>query len=120
MDHLGPFVKSSRGNQELLVIIDNMTRFVRIFAVKNTSAKNVLQSLKNFVNDFGLPERIISDRGSCFTSHQFKQYCTDNGIHHTLNFIKQPQANGMVEHVNRKILGTIMTSWMDKQHRDWD
>jgi hypothetical protein len=71
MDHLGPFVKSSKGNKELLVVIDNLTRFVRLYPTKDTSANYVLKSLKSFVKDFGLPQRIISDRGSCFTSKQF-------------------------------------------------
>lgn len=75
MDHLGPFVRSSKRNQELLVMIDNFTRFVRLFPVKDTSARNVLRALHDFVSDFGLPERLITDRGSCFTSRQFEDYC---------------------------------------------
>jgi transposase InsO family protein len=120
LDHLGPFVKSSKGNQELLVLIDNFTRFVRLTPVKSTSAQNVLKSLKEFVNEFGLPERIISDRGSCFTSKLFEQYCAENGIKHTLNATKHPQANGMVERANRTILSTITTSMTSKDHKDWD
>lgn len=120
MDHLGPFVKSSRGNQDLLVIIDNFTRFTRLSPVKNTSSQHVLKALENFVQDFGLPDRIISDRGSCYTSHQFEQYCHDNGINHTLNSTQHPKGNGMVERANRTILSTITTSMSDPRHKDWD
>lgn len=120
MDHLGPFVKSSKGNNELLVIIDNFTRFVQLTPVKNTSTLHTLKALKNFVNNFGLPDKIISDRGSCFTSKQFQEYCTENGIHHTLNSTKHPRANGMVERVNRTVLSTITTCMQDRSHKDWD
>nr|XP_042908424.1 uncharacterized protein LOC122271411 [Parasteatoda tepidariorum] len=50
--HLGPFVKTCRGNQELLVIIDNLSRFVRVTPVRSTSSQNVLKALQNFINEF--------------------------------------------------------------------
>jgi len=52
VDHLGPFVKSSKGNQDLLIMIDNFTRFTRLFPVKNTSSQHVLKALKSFVDEF--------------------------------------------------------------------
>ncbi|UYV78553.1 hypothetical protein LAZ67_16001984 [Cordylochernes scorpioides] len=91
MDHVGPFVRSTKGNQELLVIVDNLTRFVRLNPVRNTSTQNVLKVMKSFVNDFGLPDKIISDRGE-----------------------------GMVERVNRTVLSTIATSIEDPRRKDWD
>ncbi|GBM21660.1 Transposon Tf2-8 polyprotein, partial [Araneus ventricosus] len=120
LDHLGPFVTSSKRNKELLVVIDNMTRFVRLYPVRDTSSKNVLKSVKSFVEDFGLPNRKISDRGSCFTSHEFQRFCGENGILHTLNSTSHPQGNGMVERVHRTILSTIVTSMENDDQRDWD
>jgi len=120
LDHLGPFVTSSKRNKELLVIIDNMTRFVRLYPVKDTSAKNVLKSLKDFVEDFGLPYRMISDRGSCYTSKDFERFCNENGILHTLNSTSHPRANGMVERTNRTILSTITTTMEKINQKDWD
>ena len=79
-----------------------------------------MKAIKEFVNEYGLPDRIISDRGPCFTSRQFEQYCKDNGIHHTLNSTQHPQGNGMVERANRTILSTIITSMEDQRHKDWD
>lgn len=61
IDHLGPFVKSSRQNTELLVVVDNLTKFVHLYPVKNTSTKYVLQSLEELVRLRGLPKIIISD-----------------------------------------------------------
>lgn len=37
VDHTGPFVQSTKGNNHVLVIIDNLTKFVKVCAVKNTS-----------------------------------------------------------------------------------
>ncbi|UYV64019.1 hypothetical protein LAZ67_2006344 [Cordylochernes scorpioides] len=88
--------------------------------VRNTSTQNVLKVMKSFVNDFGLPDKIISDRGSCFTSRQFEEFCRGNGIHHTLNSTKHPQGNGMVERVNRTVLSTIAIGIEDPRRKDWD
>ncbi|KAL3211628.1 hypothetical protein MRX96_051994 [Rhipicephalus microplus] len=63
MDHLGPFVPSKRRNQYLLVIVDNLTKFVRVFPRRDTSTKLVLAALREFIIERGLPERIITDRG---------------------------------------------------------
>ncbi|GBM13506.1 Transposon Ty3-G Gag-Pol polyprotein [Araneus ventricosus] len=120
LDHLGPLVTSSKRNKELLVIIDNMTRFVRLCPVRDTSSKNVLKSVKSFVEDFGLPNRIISDRDYCFTSQEFQRFCGENGILHTLNSTSHPQGNGMVERIHRTILSTIVTSMEKDDQRDWD
>ncbi|KMQ82260.1 polyprotein of retroviral, partial [Lasius niger] len=120
MDHLGPFVTSSKRNKELLVVIDNLTRFVQLYPLKDTSAKNVVKTLVSFVEAFGLPERIISDRGPCFTSNELEKYCAENGIAHTLNSTAHPQGNGMVERANRTIISAIVTSMESKEHKDWD
>ena len=90
-DYLGPFVKSSYRNQSLLIIIDNFTRFTRLFLVKDASALHVIKAVKEFGNDYGLPDRITSKRSSCFSSCQFEQYCKDDGMHHTLNLRNVPK-----------------------------
>ncbi|XP_035209774.1 uncharacterized protein LOC118184241 [Stegodyphus dumicola] len=96
-----------------------MTRFVRLYAVRNTSSKNVLKSLMSFTEEFGLPDRIISDRGSCFTSKEFQNFCKEKGFLDTLNSTTHPQGNGMAERSNRTILSTIVTSMKSKDQKDW-
>ncbi|XP_077514701.1 uncharacterized protein LOC144125308 [Amblyomma americanum] len=120
MDHMGPFVPSKKRNQYLLVFIDNLTRFVRLIATRDTSAKHVLRALEEFVLERGLPRTVISDRGSCFTSRAFAEFCTARCIRHVLNSTRHPQANGLVERVNRTVLPVIATSMSDPKQRDWD
>ena len=72
MDHLGPSVKNSRWNQDL--IIHNFTRFTGFFTVKDTSVPHVIKAVKEFVNEYGFPDRITTDIGLCFTSRPFKRW----------------------------------------------
>ncbi|GFS92573.1 transposon Tf2-8 polyprotein [Trichonephila clavipes] len=88
--------------------------------VKKTSVQKVLKALKAFVYDYGLAEKIISDKGLCLTSHQFENYGTENGIRHVLNSSKHPRANSNVERANRTVLTTIVSSTQDNGHRYWD
>ncbi|KAK8779234.1 hypothetical protein V5799_019427 [Amblyomma americanum] len=119
-DHLGPFVRSKKGNKYILVVIDNLTNYVRLFPSRDTSAKSVIKSCEDFTFSHGLPERIITDRGTCFTSKAFKEFCKARGIQHVLNSTRHPRANGQVERVNRTLVPTIMTTMDGNDQREWD
>lgn len=66
----------------------------------------------------GIPNRVISDRGTCFTGRAFKNFCHLRGISHTLNSTRHPQANGQVERVNRTIIPLLSIMSKDQEH--WD
>lgn len=120
MDFQGPFNASSNRNTELLVIIDNLTKFVRLRACTSCSTKCVLKYFEEFINDFGSPNRVVTDRGSCFTSAAFKEFCVEHGVKHTLNCSQRPAANGQVERINRVLIPMISASVKTESGRDWD
>jgi hypothetical protein len=91
-----------------------------LYAVRSTSTKHVLTCLKDFINDRGLPQRIISDRGTAYTSHDFESFCLENGITHVLNATKNPHGNGMVERANSSILNQVLLHIKTEDHKDWD
>lgn len=90
IDHLGPFEKSRRGNQCLLVIVDNMTKYVTLYPSKTTNTAGVTKRLVVFIELRGLLDRIISDKGNTFTSNKFKEFCQSKGINHTFNSTRHP------------------------------
>ena len=120
VDHLGPFIKTKTGNTQVLVIIDAFTKFALLYAVKDTKSRNTIRALRDMIKNFGVPRRIISDRGTSFTSDLFKAFCTEIGTIHHLNAVAMPRGNGQVERYNRTILNVLAT--MGANHRDnaWD
>ncbi|KAJ8912065.1 hypothetical protein NQ315_016754 [Exocentrus adspersus] len=68
---------------------------------------------------FGLPDRLISDRGKCFASKEMKYFCNKNGIRHVLNAVASPRSNGQVERFNSTILQALMTVIGD-DHSSWE
>ncbi|CAI6374224.1 unnamed protein product, partial [Macrosiphum euphorbiae] len=118
IDHLGPFETSATGNKYLLVLVDNLTKYTHLYPCRTTDTAGVLNRLTKFCDTRGIPGRIISDRGTCFTGKAFGKFCQSRGIRHTLNSTRHPQANGQVERANRTIvpLLAIMTTNQDR----WD
>ncbi|KAG6462773.1 hypothetical protein O3G_MSEX013458 [Manduca sexta] len=119
-DHLGPFVRSRRGNMYLLVIIDAFTKFINLKAVKNTKTATAIRIFEEHFSLFGAPTRLITDRGTCFTSSKFKSFVEAIGIKHILNAVATPRANGQVERYNRTILDALSTKCHEKDDNTWD
>ena len=120
VDHLGPFVKSTKGNSYLIIAIDGFTKFVFLKAVKTTKSILVENFLKEIFSTFGVPHRIVCDRGSNFTSESFTKFCETNKIKRVLNATASPRANGQCERYNRTILNSLTTSIVDERHWDKD
>ena len=46
--------------------------------------------MKYMIKIFGVPHRIISERGKAFTSEKFKNFCREIGATHHLNVVAIP------------------------------
>jgi transposase InsO family protein len=120
IDHLGPFVKSKHKNTHLLLIIDAFTKFIIITPVKNTKTASSIKALTAYFHTFGVPKRVISDRGTSFTSNKFKEFLSGLGVKHVLNAVSTPRANGQVERYNRTLLAALTACNIGKPERVWD
>jgi hypothetical protein len=118
IDHLGPFVLSSRRNDYLVVAIDGFTKFAFLKAVRNTKVGPVRKCLDDIFNLFGVARQIVCDRGSSFTSKCFNGYCERINMKVNYNATATPRANGQAERYNRTILNALST-WTDNE-RKWD
>ncbi|KAG6439129.1 hypothetical protein O3G_MSEX000509, partial [Manduca sexta] len=119
-DHLGPFIKSKKGNCYLLVLVDGFTKFVSIRPVKDTKSATTIKNFRDYISNFGVPTRLITDKGTSFTSGVFKEFVTYYNIRHILNAVSTPRANGQVERFNRTILDALSTMTHGKDEKSWD
>lgn len=120
IDHLGPFIKSKRGNCYILGIIDAFSKFIFVKGVRNTKSKTTIKVLEDVFSVFGQPKVIISDQGTSFTSSEFKNFTGTIGTKHVCNAVATPRANGQIERYNRTILNSLAAMNHGRDEKDWD
>lgn len=84
---------------------------------KTTNTKEVKECLSFLFNIFGVPQRIISDKSTCFTSQDFDEFVSKIGIKHIKVAVASPWANGQVERINRFLKSTLAKTTDDPT--DW-
>lgn len=119
-DHVGPFVRSKRGNMYVLALIDAFTRYIFLKPVKNTKSQTSIRVFREYFGIFGVPRRIITDRGTSFTSESFKTFVTERNIKHVLNAVSTPRANGQVERYNRTLVESLTAKCIGSAENKWD
>lgn len=120
VDHLGPFVRSRKGNSYLLLIIDAYTKFIMLYPVKSTKSVHSIKAIRNYFHIFSVSKRLVSDRGSSFTSKRFEEFLNNLGVKHILNAVATPRANGQIERYNRTVLAALSASNHGKPESLWD
>ena len=84
------------GNTFLLVI-DAHSKWLEVVMVPSTSSHVTMQKLRGIFATHGLPETIVSDNAAGFTSVEFQEFLTRNGIRHITSAPYHPSTNGLVE-----------------------
>lgn len=120
VDHLGPFCRSKKGYQYILVITDAFSKFVIAEPTRTVNSVETIRLLKKMFSYFGYPERVVTDHGKAFTSRYFKKFANDKQFRHTLNAIACPRANGQVERTNRTLLDALRTTDSGSRANNWD
>lgn len=119
-DHVGPFVRSARGNMYILALIDAFTRYIYLKPVRNTKTTTSIKVFQEYFGLFGVPRRVITDRGTSFTSESFNKFIVEKNIKHVLNAVSTPRANGQVERYNRTLIDALTTKCVGSLETKWD
>ena len=69
MDYAGPI-----DNHMLLVVVDTFSKWIDVFPVKSASSATTINELRILFANHGIPESIVSDNGSPFTSAEMKEF----------------------------------------------
>lgn len=120
IDHVGPFVKTTKNNTHLFAVVDSFTKFVFISPVRNTTTRAVINELDNIFKIFGNPKRIVCDSGTAFTSTFFNNYCKGKSIRLHIIATAMPRGNGQVERYNQTILEALRSMGADMEDNKWD
>ena len=119
MDFMGPLPKLNNFNY-LLVVIDWLMSQVHLVPTTMTVAARgvVWLILKEVVRLHGIPQSIVSDRDTKFTSKFWKELHRLMGSKLLMSTMFHPQTDGVTERANRSITQILWTVVTNDQ-KDW-
>ncbi len=104
----------------ILVIVYRLTKMVHYEPVKVAiDAPGLAEVILDVVvRHHGLPDSIVSDRGSIFTSKFWSSLCYFLGIKRRLSAAVHPQTDGQTERQNRSI-EAYLRAFVNSEQNDW-
>jgi transposase InsO family protein len=94
LDIVGPFPHAVRGYWFLYVAIDKFTKWTEATPVVKINKQSAVKFIKSIIYRFRVPNQIITDNGSQFTSGAFQGYCEDPDIQIYYASPAHPESNG--------------------------
>ena len=101
----------------MYVAIDKFTKWPEVELVRKLTTQSVIKFYKGLVCRFGVPNRVITDNGTQFTSRTFMQYIQDLGSKVCFASIAHPRSNGPAERANAEVLRGLNTRTFEKLHK---
>lgn len=90
-DFAGPFL-----NNRFMIVVDSYTKWLEVRMSQITSQGTVTR-LKRLFASYRLPEQIVTDNATTFTSEVFQTFVGQNGILHTTSAPGHLATNGLAE-----------------------
>ena len=119
IDLTGPFPRSRSGNTHLLVVTDQLTKWVELFPLREATARAVAKVLVGEIFPrFGVPRNLISDNGRQFVARVVKWVCRLFGVKQNFTSFYHPQPNQAERAI--KTVKSLIAKNVDLDHRTWD
>jgi len=114
-----PLPKSD-GYTGILVVMDQLTKMSHFIPIRRdiTAIETVETLMKHIFKNHGLPDKIISDRGSQFAANVIQEMYKKLNITVTLLTAYHPQMDGQTERVNQD-LETYLRLFINHRQDNW-
>ena len=111
---------TSSGNKYVVVFMDYLTKWVEAFPTADQQATTIATLLiEHIICRHGVPEELLSDRGTNFLSDIVLELCSLLGIKKINTSGYHPQTDGLVEKFNSTLQNMIAKS-TDPNGMEWD
>ena len=81
----------------LLVVVDAHSKWLDVAIVTSATSSITIEKLRGMFATHGIPDIIVSDNGTVFTSEEFETFMKLNGIRHIKTAPYHPSTNGLAE-----------------------
>jgi len=117
---IGPLVATPRGNKFILVFVGYFTRWAEAFPVESLDTLTFVRVMVDEVLcRHGVPERLLSDRGTNFISELAKSFYETLEINKLFGAAYHSQTQGLVERFNGTLIG-MLKMFVSETQTDWD
>jgi transposase InsO family protein len=89
------------------VAIDKFTKWIEFKPIASLTSAKAVEFIQDIIFRFRIPNSIITDLGSNFTSSEFFDFCEQKSIQIKYASVAHPRANGQVERANGMILEAL-------------
>ncbi|WVZ64189.1 hypothetical protein U9M48_013751 [Paspalum notatum var. saurae] len=121
MDFIVGLPRTQSGFDSIWVVVDRLTKVAHFIPVKTTysGAKLAELYMSRIVCLHGVPKKIVSDRGTQFTSHFWKRLHESMGTKLNFSSAYHPQTDGQTERTNQ-ILEDMLRACAIQYGASWD
>nr|XP_022308171.1 uncharacterized protein LOC111114176 [Crassostrea virginica] len=120
LDFLGPLPRTARGNEYVLVMVNQFTKWVECIPLPSQTAEvTATAAVNEFFSRFGCPFQIFTDQGRNFESKLFRAVCELLQVHKARTTPYRPSANGQGERYNCTLMDAVQC-YVDKAQNCWD
>ena len=92
VDFAGPFL-----GKQFIILVDASTKWLEVGIVASPSSQQAVKFLRSVFSTHGLPDILVSDNGSAFSSSEFEEFVKRNGFRHIRVAPYHPASNGAAE-----------------------
>ena len=87
----------------LLVISDYYSNYIEVARITSITSKSIIKELKAVFARFGIPEVLVTDNGTQFSSAEFSVFARTWGFDHVTSSPRYPQSNGKAENAVKTV-----------------
>jgi transposase InsO family protein len=114
---IGPFKKAQGVYTHVLVSIDKFTKWIEYKPIASLTSAKAVEFIQEILFRFRIPNNIITDLGSNFTSSELFDFCEQRSIQIKYALVAHPRANGQVKRANVMILDALRKKVFDKSEK---
>ena len=115
LDFAGPLDNNWGKNKYILLCIDRFSKFPSAKITSSTSSNTVIEFLQDYFNLHWIPSSIRVDHPSCFTSQDFKLFCSSFNIKLIFCTVGDHHSNGLVEKLVHTVKIKLLAMSLEQQ-----
>ena len=103
----------------MLCAVDVFTRRAYVVSMKQKDLESVMQAIKMMFKLYGVPDNIMSDSDSTFTSHEFQKLMKEKEITHDMVPVGDHKSLGIVDRFARTLKTKLTKIFIARKETNW-